>query len=145
MARRIRRRTFADETWTIPPPAEVITPEVARRWLHRSYPPLARLGNLCAYPEIVHGLGRRELNERAASGLRLLALDVRMIAEACGKVLATGRSVPMRLDANSRVNHRGVARQIRAVLLFEARHPHRGARGLLQRGLREWERVTAEA
>ena len=140
MAKRIRRR---NDTRTLLPPAEVITPAIARRWLHRTYPPLASLSAYGAYPQLVRGLGRRKENESAACGLRLIAADVRVITETCGRVLATGRPVEMRLYSNALGNHRGVARKLRAALRFEERHPHRGTRGIIRRALRERNRLAA--
>jgi hypothetical protein len=136
-------KTFADarETWAIHPPAEVITPEVARGWLYRSYPPLARLASLCAWPEQVRGLGRRGMNESAVSGLRLLALDVRRITEACGKVLATGRPIKMRVRERH-WSYCKVARDLRCALEYERRHPHRGTRQVLRQALQRADRLA---
>ncbi len=93
-----------------------------------------------AHPELVRGLGRREQNERAARGPRILAADVRRITEACGEALATGRAVPMQLNIPPVLRHRGIARNLRAVLEYERRNPQRGVRGLLRRALREQEK-----
>ncbi len=86
---------FQHRTWILPPPAERITPAVARRWLHRSYPPLATLAAMAVYPqEAERGIGlRMREREAALMGLRSIGSDVRRITVACGKALATGRVV----------------------------------------------------
>ena len=80
------------EMWVLLPPAEQITPAVALRWLHRTCPPLARLSSMAAYPDVIlHsrdiGLRKKE-RERALRGMRIIAIDVRGLTEACAKVLA---------------------------------------------------------
>ncbi len=68
---------------------------------------------------------------------------MRRITEACGVVLATGRPVTMRVYQDDLMSPLLVAQDLRAVLAFEARHPHRGARGVLRQALRERETRTA--
>jgi hypothetical protein len=123
-----------NETWVLPPPADPITPAVARRWLHRSYPPLARLASMAVFPEVaMRGIGlRMREREPALMGLRIIGGDICRITEACGKALATGRAVPMELDLDTFIEPRNVARSLRAMLKYEARTPQRGARGRLR-------------
>ena len=122
-------------TGTIAPPAEVITPAVARKWLHRTYPALACLTSLISYPFAVRGLGSRKENELAVDGMRSIALDNRIITTACGAVLGTGRPITMRYDSKRLGNHGLVARKLRALLRFEERHPQPGTRGILERAM----------
>ena len=88
----------------------------------------------------MRGLGRRERNEEALRGLRILASHVRRITEACGEALGTGRAVPIQLNTPEGLRHRGIARNLRAVLEYERGFPHRGTRAPLRRALREQER-----
>ena len=114
-----------NETWVLPPPADRITPAVARCWLHRSYPPLSRLASMAVFPEVaMRGIGlRMREREPALSGLRVIGNDIRRITEACGKALATGRAVTMELDLDTFIDRRNVARSLRAVLKYERRGP----------------------
>lgn len=139
------RARAVQTTCSIEPPAELVTPAVAKRWLVRQYPALAGLANVSAWPELLRlrGLGLRAAEREAArEGMRSLALDVRTIAAVCGRVVATGRPVPMRFDRELR-NHRRIARGLRAVVKYERRWPHRGARTTLRRALRLHERLAA--
>ena len=131
-------------TWILPPPADRITPAVARRWLSRSYAPLARLTSMAVFPDVaMRGIGLRMLErDHALSGLRIIAGDVRRITEACGKALATGRAVPMELDPDPFIGPRSSARSLRAVLKYERRRPQRGARAILRRALAVQERLA---
>ena len=85
------------------------------------------------------GEARRGSARASPERVRLIANDVRRIVEACGVALGTGRPVPMRLNLGRLTDHRGLARTLRATLAFEARNPHRGARGVLRQALRERE------
>jgi hypothetical protein len=77
-------------TLVVPPPAEEITPETARRWLRD------RLG---PYMEIAAaGALADDLDTREA--LHFLVLDVRTIADACVLAVVTGQ--PVRLELCSR-------------------------------------------
>jgi len=77
------------QTLVIPPPAEEITPEVARTWLRE------RLG---AYMEIAAaGALADDLDTREA--LHFLVLDVRTIAEACVLAMVTGEVIRLELTA----------------------------------------------
>ena len=87
------------------------------------------------YPE-----RRREENERARLGLRLIATDMRRITEACGVALATGRALTMRLYHDDLTSPVLVSQKLRALIRFEERYPHPGARAVLRRALRDQER-----
>jgi len=132
------------ETWTLPPPAERLTPALARDWLARVYPHLAEFAAGGAYPDWLPG--RRAERDHLAIGLRGIAIDVRRITAACGRVLATGRPVELRFrppevwHAGSNPKQAPVLRGLRAMLRYEERHPHRGVRGILRRALRAHER-----
>jgi hypothetical protein len=77
-------------TLVVPPPAEEITPEIARRWLRE------RLG---PYMEIAAaGALADDLDTREA--LHFLVLDVRAIADACVLAVVTGQT--LRLELSSR-------------------------------------------
>jgi len=74
-------------TLVVPPPAEEITPEIARRWLRE------RLG---PYMEIAAaGALADDLDTREA--LHFLVLDVRAIADACVLVVVTGQTLRLEL------------------------------------------------
>ena len=127
-------KTFG--TWIIEPPADVITPAVARRWLRYSYPGLAELGALGhCHPYAVRGLGSSKRNERAAWGMVSIGHDVRRITGICGKVLWTGRSIPMDLTTGKMCGSRDTARRLREVARWEAKYPHRGTRAILRRSI----------
>jgi hypothetical protein len=80
----IERRS---QTLVIPPPAEAITPEVARRWLRE------RLGT---YMEIAAaGALADDLDTREA--LHFLVVDVRAIADACVMATVTGEVIRLEL------------------------------------------------
>jgi hypothetical protein len=144
-------------TWLLEPPAPVLTPAVARRWLHRSYPALAELANIAPHVALLRAGLRREERERAESGLRVLALDLAKVVTACGRALATGRPQRIQLDPClpggdtpeaaevDAAQYAWNARRLRAVLKLEARLPHRGARGALRRSLHVAEARAREA
>jgi hypothetical protein len=74
-------------TLVVPPPAEEITPEIARRWLRE------RLG---PYMEIAAaGALADDLDTREA--LHFLVLDVRAIADACVLAVVTGQTLRLEL------------------------------------------------
>ncbi len=123
-------------TWTIAPPAEIITPAVARKWLRHSYPGLAELGALGhCHPYAVRGLGSSERNERARWGMISISHDVYKITGICGKVLWTGRSFPMDFNTGKVYGSRDKARWLREVARWEAKYPHKGTRIILQRSI----------
>ena len=129
-----RQRT----TWMIEPPAELITPAVARKWLHRTYPGLAGMTALIAYPFAVRGLGSRRANELAVEGMRAIAGDIRTIATVCGTVLGTGHPITMRYDPGVQgyySPHRVAVRKLRALRRFEEKYPHPYTRGILRRSI----------
>lgn len=85
--RREDPRERRSQTLVIPPPAEEITPEVARSWLRE------KLG---AYMEIAAaGALADDLDTREA--LHFLVLDVRAIADACVIAMVTGETVRLEL------------------------------------------------
>jgi hypothetical protein len=74
-------------TLVVPPPAEEITPEIARRWLRE------RLG---PYMEIAAaGALADDLDTREA--LHFLVLDVRTIADTCVLAVVTGQMLRLEL------------------------------------------------
>ena len=133
------RRTPGYVTRTLPPPAERITPALARRWMRTVFPRLASLGGLGFYPEALRPPQHRE---EIRYGLASVSMDARIIAQACGEALATGRPVAVRLERHFKA-HRGMARELRLVLAFERRCPHR-VRGILRAALRQLEREIRE-
>jgi len=131
-----KKPNWKHETWIIEPPAEVITPAVARRWLRHNYSGLAQLGALGhCHPYVVRGLGSSERNQRASWGMISIDTDVRTITEICGKVLWSGRSIRMDLNSGMQYGSRDLARRLREVARWEAKHPHKGTRGILQRSI----------
>ena len=139
------RRSRRLETWTLEPPAERLTPALAREWLSRVYPRLADFAAMGAYPDVLPG--RREERGHLAIGLRGIAGDVRRITAACGRVLATGRPLelrfrPLALWYMAGPRRSTVTRNLRAVLRYEARRPHRGVRTILRRALRAHEALA---
>ena len=133
----MRRRARGFETWTLPPPAERLTPALAREWLVRVYPRLADFAG--THPALIRG--RRAEREVVAIGLRSIAMDVRRITGACGEALASRRPVAIYF----RPPFGRPGRDLPAVVRWEARHPHRGVRGILRRALRAHERLAAGA
>lgn len=134
-------RKQSHATWTIPPPAPVITPKIARQWLRRAYPALSGLAGRAHFPnELLYARNR----DRVRLGLIWLAHDVYRITNACAEAIDTGRPVPMEFLPEMAQNPRKT-QTLRYVVRFEARRPHRGTRGILKRALRERERIAREA
>ena len=74
-------------TLVVPPPAEEITPEIARRWLRERLGPYMEIA---AAGALADDLATRE-------ALHFLVLDVRAIADACVLVVVTGQTLRLEL------------------------------------------------
>jgi hypothetical protein len=128
----------AHTTWTIPPPAERITPALARDWLRRVYPKLASFTALGYYDGALRPPRHREDLRGSLGGL---ALDALRIATACAEAVATRRVVRIRLAP--RTVHRQLRTRFRRLVAFErysSRVQPTGVRGILLASLRQMER-----
>jgi len=130
--------THEHRTWTIPPPADRITPAIARDWLRRVYPKLAEFTALGYHDG---PLRPPRLRDELRGSLGGIALDTRRIATACAEAIATGRVVRIRLDPWTA--HRRLLTRFRRLVAFEryssGTRPT-GVRGILLASLRQMER-----
>ncbi len=135
------------ETTFLPPPAKVISPGAAKRFLLRTYPALASVAFAAYRPDVLIG-GRRTERAPTADQLFYLAMDLGTIVEVCAEALVSGRSVPIRFGTLGRdlpKYRRQTLRDFRKVVRMARRHRrHRGALGYLERSLRVLERFARQ-
>ena len=107
-------------TALIRPPADKITPHIARQWLARTYGPLAGLAG-CGYFLDEMGVPKRD-REDVRLGCARLSIDVRRIVAACVESTQSRRSIRMGFEPDKRSNPLRT-RRLRALVRFEKKSP----------------------